>query len=82
METMILTSAKDLKNLMKEAITEVKSEEQKRLSGQKLFTINEVAKRLGKAHGTIKKLCKAGVIETTKSGLITEQAIENYLSRK
>jgi len=47
---------------------------------ERCFTINSIAKRLGKNHSTIKKLCERGIIKTTKSGLITEQAINEYLS--
>ena len=82
MESMVITTSKDLKNLVKQAIIEVKTEEEKKRQGQKLYTINEVARRLGKAHNTIKKLCLAGVIKTTKSGLITEAAIEEYLGKQ
>ena len=39
----------------------------------------EVAKRLHKSHSTIKKLCSSGIIRTTKSGLIEESSIEEYL---
>ncbi len=51
----------------------------KRLEDVKLLTINEVARRLHKSHATVKKLCLSGVIKTTKSGLIEESSIEEYL---
>ena len=46
---------------------------------ERLFTINQISKRLKKSHSTIKKFCLSGVIQTTRSGLITEQAINDYL---
>lgn len=44
-----------------------------------LFTINEVSKKLKKAHATIKKLVQNGIIKTTRDGLITEIELNNYL---
>lgn len=48
----------------------------------KLYTINQVAKMLGKAHATIKKLVQVGQIKSTLSGLIPDSAIQEYLNQK
>jgi len=57
-----------------------KFEKEKALKdNEKLYSINAIAKRLGKAHATIKRYCAQGLIQTTKSGLIPESAIEKYL---
>jgi len=56
--------------------------EEKQRHGEKCYTINAIAKRLGKNHSTIKKMVKSGLIKSTKSGLITEQAINEYLQNK
>jgi len=53
--------------------------EEKRRKGEKCYTINAVAKRLGKNHSTIKKMVKSGLIKSTASGLITERFINDYL---
>lgn len=79
MANLIITETTDLKNLIKTAIREVEEEKTAQFNNQKLYTINQVGKRLGKAHATIKKLVKAGYIETTASGLISEEAINKYL---
>lgn len=79
MANLIITETSELKNLIKSAIREVEQEKIDLRKKEKLYTINQVAKRLGKAHPTITKLIKAGYIETTASGLITEAAIEKYL---
>ena len=47
-----------------------------------LFSINKVSKILGRSHTTIKKLVKNGIIKTTKDGMITEQAINEYLNNE
>lgn len=44
-----------------------------------LFSVNQVAKRLGMAHATIKRLIASGIIKATKDNKITEQAINEYL---
>jgi hypothetical protein len=48
----------------------------------KLYSINGIAKLTGKSHRTIKKLVGQGVIKSTKNGLITEEAINDYLLNK
>ena len=53
--------------------------EEKQRRGTKCHTINAVAKRLGKNHSTVKKWVKSGLIKSTGSGLITEQAVTDYL---
>jgi hypothetical protein len=48
----------------------------------KVYTINQVARKLGKAHATVKKMVERGYLKTTKDGLIPETAIEEYLDQK
>jgi hypothetical protein len=48
----------------------------------KLYSVNGIAKLTGKSHRTIKKLVGQGVIKSTKNGLITEDAINDYLLNK
>jgi excisionase family DNA binding protein len=50
-------------------------------SGDHLYTVNQIAKRLHKSHSTIKKLILEGYISVTKSGLISESAINEYLQK-
>lgn len=45
----------------------------------KLYTINQVAKKLGKSFRTVRKWVKSGILKTTKSGLITEDFLNEYL---
>ena len=76
----IVTQKKDIKEIIKTAISEIEKEKEA-LRPDKLYTINQVAKRLGRAHDTINKLVKNGVIRSTKDGLITESAINDYLGQ-
>ena len=81
MQEIILTSKQDLAQTIKSVLIEYDKEKAANTPG-KLYTINQVAKTLGKAHATIKKLVLNGTIKSTKSGLITEKAINDYLGRE
>jgi hypothetical protein len=79
---MIFTSVNELKKIVKDALIEIDQEKHRSLEGQKTYSINEVSKRLRMAHNTVKKCVLAGVIKSTSSGRITEQAINDYLACK
>jgi excisionase family DNA binding protein len=67
------------KELIKEALADfglIKSPVQ-----VQTFTVNQVAKRLGMSHHYVKKLIASGVLKSTKSGRITEAAVEEYLGK-
>lgn len=81
MAQMVITDLAEIKNALKEAILELNEETARENRSDKLYTINEVRKRLGKAHTTIKNLVKNGYIKTTKDGLITEAALNEYLQK-
>ena len=53
--------------------------EAKQATGEQLFYVAQVAKRLRKSHKTIKNLVKSGVIRSTKNGMIPESAVEEFL---
>ena len=77
----IVTSKESLQEILEQTIKKVDSENRKK-ENSKLMTVNQVAIRLGKAHATIKKLIAQGYIQTTKSGLISEDAINEYLGNQ
>ncbi len=77
----VIPDLNEIKNAVKMAILEIEAEKEKKKEFEKLYSINEVRLRLGKAHNTIKKLVKAGYIKTTKDGLISEAAINEYLQK-
>lgn len=81
--TLVLLEPDQLFNEIKKAVKISLSEhdqEKVNKDEMRLFTINQVAKRLKKSHATISKLVKDGLIKTTKSGLITETELNNYLA--
>lgn len=80
MQEIILTSKQELSQTIKSVLIEYEREKAS-MEPDKLYTINQVAKMLGKAHATIKKHVDRGLIKTTKSGLIQKKAINDYLSQ-
>lgn len=75
---LVITTPETLFSLVKDAITEHEAE----ITAQaniKLFSINQVAKKLGMSHSTISKFVENGIIKSTKSRKITEEAINEYL---
>lgn len=81
MAQLVIYELADLKNALKAAMIELNEENSKVKQSDRLYTINEVRKRLGKAHSTIKKLILSGYIKTTKNGLISEAALNDYLQK-
>jgi len=47
---------------------------------QRIYTVNQAAKKLGMAHNTVSKHIKEGLLKTTAGGRVTESAIEEYLN--
>ena len=65
-----------------ERVLEKHENNKKKLRSEKLFTINQVAKRTCKSHATIKKYVNAGIIKANQVGLISETAINDFLKTK
>lgn len=68
----------ELKNIIRSTLVDFENEK-KQTSEIKLYSINQVAKKLGKAHATIKKMTYTGELKTTRGNLISEAAINEYL---
>ena len=85
MAQIVITERGELKSIIKEVWSEINVEtaraRDKAAQADKLYTINQVRKRLGKAHNTIKNLVTKGLIKTTVDGLISEASINEYLQK-
>ena len=79
MNNIILITKAELRNEILSALNQHYNQT-KTKHPPKLYSINQVAKLLGKSHSTIKKYVLEGMIKTTKSGLISEEAINEYLN--
>ncbi len=81
MAQLIVTERTELKSVFKEVLAELREEDKKETLSEKLYTRNQVRKRLGKAWKTIDNLIKVGLLKSTASGLISEAAINEYLQK-
>lgn len=76
-----LTTLEDLNKHNKSLIKEAIQEYQNSKDNDKLYYVNQVAKKLGKSYYTVKKLVDSGHIKSTKNGLITHKSLNEYLSK-
>lgn len=79
METILITSKKELAQTLREVLEE-KEHENLMKSKTRSFTINQVAKNLGRAHTTIKRFVETGILKTTLDGRIPETELERFLN--
>jgi len=85
MAQIFITDISDLKAALKDVLIELNQESEKAKakaeSADKLYTRNQVRKRLGKAFATVDKLISKGLLKTTKDGLISEASLNEYLQK-
>ncbi len=79
MNEIVILKKEELVTIMKLAL--ISFEKEKDNEFPKLYSINQVSKKLHRSFATIKKHAQSGLLRTTKSGLITEAAINEYLNR-
>lgn len=82
---MLFNDMEEFKKALLAIMIELNAESEKAKNtsdlSDKLYTVNQVRKRLGKAHSTIGKLIAKGMIKTTKDGLISEGSLREYLQK-
>lgn len=76
----LMITEEDLNRDRKATAIEAIMEYERIKNGNKAYYISQVAKLLNKSHHTVKKLCIQGFIRTTKSGMITQSALDEYLN--
>jgi IS30 family transposase len=80
MEIAVIYQKEELKAIIKECLTEHEAETADKVSEIKSYSINQVAKQLGRHHSTIKKLIKTGQIVSTSDHRITQAELNRYLA--
>lgn len=80
MDKIFIADEAQLRSLLNEVLDEREKAKIVTL-GDKLYNVNQIAKRIGKAHATVKKLINKGLIKTTIDGLISEASINDYLQK-
>lgn len=76
MEAIIVTSYTDIKKVINEVLDERFSEKEK--APEKTYSINQVAKLLGRSHKKICDLVASGLLKTTPDNRIFESSIQEY----
>jgi len=79
MESILVISKNELANTLN-LVLDAREKQRAKKAEMTSFSINQVAKRLGRAHATIKKYIDQGLLKTTKDGRIPESEIEKLLS--
>lgn len=85
MRNLIITDSEQLVDIVhktvKVALSEFESEK-KAKENRRLLTINQVAKLTGKAHLTISRMIRDGLLKATKDNRIPEVELQKYLEGK
>lgn len=84
-EIMILERDQVEKLIKSNVIAAMKQFEQEKNNAESqsvTYTINQVAKRLGRSHTTISKLVKIGVLKVTQDNQILAWSLDEYLKLK
>ena len=83
MEYVATLTVDQLTKLIKANVKDTLQEHEQEKAGReldKLFTINQISKRLHKSHSTVTKLVRNGHLETTQDGKrISERMLNQYL---
>jgi len=85
MESLIITEPDHLVEVIKKSLKAALEEhetEKKTKENRKLLTINQVAKLTGKAHATISRMIRSGLLKATKDNRIPEVELQKYLAGK
>lgn len=80
--TGIITTKEELRTAVFDVLTDAMKAARKE-TPEKLFTISETARKLGKKYDTVKRMIRQNRIQATTDGrYISQQAIDNYLTGK
>lgn len=76
----LFTKWGEIKKAFSEWYHDIEEQKTSLVSEDKTLSINQVAKRLGRAHSTIKDMIEAGTLKTTSDGKrIKETSLNDYL---
>lgn len=79
MEKIIVTSSEELKKIIGNVIDEKFPKEE---ITEKTYSINQVAKLLGRSHKKISDLVNLGILKTTPDNRIFESSLRAYNNQK
>jgi hypothetical protein len=85
MTNLIVTEPDHLVDLIKKTVrVALKEHEEEKKIGEnmRLLTVAQVSRRLHKAHLTVSRMIKKGVLHATKDGLVPEVELQKYINGK
>ena len=82
MQKLVILTEEEFKETVSSSVKLALSEYDKNREAkepEKLYTINQVANKLGMSHSTVKKRINEGYIRTSKDGRIPQSSLTEYL---
>jgi hypothetical protein len=79
METLIITSKKDLEEIVGNVFKNILADQRKDQI-ERILTVNKAAKLLRCAHATLRNKINQGIVKTLPDGRIAESEINRFLS--
>ncbi len=79
MAEIVLTTKSELADTIHQVLDQREAARKEKENMQSL-TIYQVAKKLGRAHATVKKFVAQGLLKTTRDGRIPERELERFLN--
>jgi hypothetical protein len=79
MAEIVLTTKSELAATIHQVLDQREAAAAKK-ANTKSLTIYQVAKKLGRAHATVKKFVAQGLLKTTRDGRIPEVELERFLN--
>lgn len=77
-----LIDGESLQSVILDSLALYERQQIEKQAENKLLTINQVAKRLGRSHATISKHVREGLIKATVDNKISLKALNEYLKNK
>jgi predicted transcriptional regulator len=82
MEEFIILPKKELEVTLYAVLDDFEKKKLKKEQEEKSFSINQVAKRIGRSHTKTKQLINSGILKSTKDGRVLESSIIGYFSNE
>jgi hypothetical protein len=81
-EIISIYSKEEFQKLFLQSLEEYEMKKRLAESENKSYSINQVAKKLGRSHGKISGLIRQGLLKTIEGNRVTEGALNQYLQKQ
>lgn len=80
--SIVLIEKQELADLIKTEVKQAVGEILCNQLGTNLYTINQVAKKIGRSHKYVKRAVDSGLLQTNETGLISERELQKFINGK